>query len=210
MAAQRRVIQPFHRVLIAGKTGTGKTYLGQAYANGFPNVHVLDTKGTFKWGRVPVYRTFDKYRAAMDGKPGKAIYRPIDKEMNGDFMDAFFEFVYNRRNTVAFVDELAQVSQLVGGDGVSPNWQNIMQRGRELNVGIFNLTQRPKRIPLLALSESEHTFCFRLRLDDDRDRMAEFMGDVVTKTRLRKHGFIYMFDESDHCAIMPNGIVLPR
>lgn len=202
------VIQPYERVLLVGKTGCGKTTLGKAYAGGFVNVMVLDTKGTFEWAGVPIIRTFDDLRKKSDAMEGKFIYRPIDREMNGDFMDAFFEYVYKRRNTVAYVDELAQVADLVGGDGISPNWQNIMQRGRELRVGIFNSTQRPKSIPLMSLSEAEHTFCFRLKLDDDRKRVAEFMGRIVLETRLKGHGFIYMHESMEVPVVMPDGIPL--
>lgn len=200
------VIQPFERTVLIGKTGCGKTTLGKAYAGGFQNVHVLDTKGTFTWSGVPIIKTFDDLKKKSDGVAGKFIYRPIDREMNADYMDAFFEYVYKRRNTVAYVDELAQVADLVGGDGISPNWQNIMQRGRELGVGIFNSTQRPKSIPLMALSESEHTFCFRLKLDDDRKRVAEFMGRVVLDTRLTGHGFIYMHESMEAPVIVPDGL----
>lgn len=203
------IIQPYERVALVGKTGCGKTTLGKAYAGGFPNVMVLDTKGTFKWGNVPILKTFDKFRKESDTMPGKFIYRPIDKEMNGDYFDAFFEYVYKRRNTVCYVDELAQVADLIGGDGISPNWQNIMQRGRELKVGIFNSTQRPTAIPLMSLSESEHTFCFRLKLHNDRKRMAEFMGEAVLTNRLKQHGFIYMHEAADQAVIMPNGVDIP-
>ena len=202
------VIQPYERVALIGKTGCGKTTLGKAYAAGFLNVMVLDTKGTFTWENTPVIKTFDELKKQSDGKDGKFIYRPIDAEMNGDYMDSFFEYVYKRRNTVCYVDELAQVADLIGGDGISPNWQNIMQRGRELGVGIFNSTQRPKSIPLMALSEAEHTFCFRLRLDDDRKRVAEFMGRVILETRLKDHGFIYMHESMDKPAIVQNGLPL--
>lgn len=207
MAQPIRILSS-ERIALIGKTGCGKTTLGKAYANAFPNVGVLDTKGTFTWNGVPIYKTFDKMKKATDGKNGKFIYRPIDKEMNGDFMDAFFEYIYKRRDTVAYVDELAQVADLVGGDGISPNWQNIMQRGRELNVGIFNSTQRPKSIPLMALSEAEHTFCFRLRLDDDRKRIAEFMGKDVLTVRLQGHGFLYMHESQEKPVAVPNGLSL--
>lgn len=200
------MILPTERVALIGKTGCGKTTLGKRYAGGFQNVGVLDTKGTFEWTGVPIFKTFDDLRKKMDGQAGKFIYRPIDKEMNGDFMDAFFEYIYKRRHTVAYVDELAQVADLIGGDGISPNWQNIMQRGRELGVGIFNSTQRPKSIPLMTLSESEHTFCFRLKLDDDRKRVAEFMGQDILKIRLKGHGFFYMHESHEKPILVPNGI----
>ena len=60
----------------------------------------------------------------------------------------------------------------------------------------------------MALSESEHTFCFRLKLDDDRKRVAEFMGKTVLETRLKGHGFIYMHESSEYPVVVPDGISL--
>jgi hypothetical protein len=199
--SKRLVIQPNERVVNVGKTGSGKTYLGKLYCGGFQNVMVLDTKGTFTWDKVPVIRTFDELRKQ---KGGKYIYRPIDSEMNEDYYDAFFEFCYRRGETMVFVDELAQVME--SASDILPNWKNIMQRGRELNVGIFNCTQRPRGIPKMALSESEHTFCFRLKLEDDRRHMSEFMGREIIDVKLQGHGFFYMHESMDKAILVPNGI----
>lgn len=204
MDKNRLVIQPYERVTMLGKTGSGKTYLGKAYASGFDNVLVLDTKGTFTWGRgVPIIRTFDQLRKVG---AGKFIYRPIDSEMNSDFYDAFFEFIYKRRHTVAFVDELNQVME--NAHDILPNWKNIMQRGRELNVGIFNCTQRPTFVPRMTFSEAEHTFCFRLKLEDDRRRVAEYMGQDALTVNLKKHGFIYMHESQDKPTILHAGMTI--
>lgn len=202
-ASQQLVIQPYERVAFIGKTGSGKTFLAKLYAGAFRNVLVLDTKGTFKWDNVPVIKTFDKLREVGEGK---FIYRPIDKEMHEDYYEAFFEFCYKRRHTVALVDELAQVME--GASDILPSWKDIMQRGRELNVGIFNCTQRPAFIPRMTFSESEHTFCFRLKLEDDRKRVAEYMGKEVVATRLQGHGFWYMHESMDAPVLMPNGVQL--
>jgi energy-coupling factor transporter ATP-binding protein EcfA2 len=201
MAQRGLIIQPNERVTAIGKTGSGKTHLLKAYAAGFSNVMVLDTKGTFTWGKVPVIRTLDQL---MKQGAGKFIYRPVDAEMNADFYDAFFEFCYKRRHTLVFVDELAQVCD--SPTDILPNWKNIMQRGRELNVGIFNATQRPRGVPKMALSECEHTFCFRLKLEDDRKHVAEFMGKEIVDVQLKGHGFFYMHESYDRAIQVPNGL----
>lgn len=194
------IIQSNDRAAFVGKTGSGKTHAAKLYASGFNNVMVLDTKGNFKWDGVPVIKTLDKL---MKETEGKFIYRPIDSEMNQDYYDAFFEFCYKRRHTVVIVDELAQV--MTSSQDILPNWQNIMQRGRELNVGIFNCTQRPMGVPKTTFSESEHTFCFRLKLEDDRKRVAEFMGREIVDTKLMGHQFFYMHESYDK-AIRSKGL----
>jgi len=201
--AQGLVIQPNERTVAIGKTGSGKTFLAKAYAQGFKNVLVLDTKGTFSWGNAPIIRTLDKLQKVGEGR---FIYRPIDSEMNDDFYDAFFEFAYKRRHTVVLVDELAQVMSNAGN--ILPNWQNIMQRGRELNVGIINCTQRPRSVPKMCMTEAEHTFCFRLKLEDDRKHVAEFMGREIVDKHLKDKEFFYMHESHDK-ATFSKGLILP-
>ncbi len=199
-----RVIQPYERASFIGKTGSGKTFLAKAYARGFTNVLVLDTKGTFTWDGVPILRTFDQLKKVGSGK---YIYRPIDAEMNEDYYDAFFEFAYRRRETVVLVDELAQVFSGTDENEL-PHWKHIMQRGREINVGIFNCTQRPRGVPKIAFSEAEHTFCFRLKLEDDRKHVAEYLGKEIVNVPLKGHGFFYMHEADDHASHMPNGVTV--
>ena len=40
-------IKSSEHVFIAGRTGSGKTFLAETYLASFPNVIVLDTKGFF-------------------------------------------------------------------------------------------------------------------------------------------------------------------
>ena len=56
-----------------------------------------------------------------------------------------------------------------------------------------NLSQRPKKIPMECLSESEHLFAFRLNLADDRKRLGEIFGSEH-EARLREldsHRLLY-------------------
>jgi hypothetical protein len=47
------------------------------------------------------------------------------------------------------------------------------------------------------MSEAEHYFCFRLTLEEDRKRLAAFIGPEVLNTIRDKHGFYYMSAEGD-------------
>jgi hypothetical protein len=61
-----------------------------------------------------------------------------------------------------------------------------------LGVEVWSATQRPANIPLVAISEAEHVYCFRLQLPQDRSRIEEITGIMVeTIQGLKKRAFVY-------------------
>lgn len=168
------VIKTSEHVLICGQTGSGKTKLAEVYLAGFINVIALDTKGTLKWleaGEVPVFTTLSEL---MQFKEGKAIYRPRWEEMTPEYYDKFFEWCYKRGNTTVWVDEVMSICP--NASTIPPFYKAILTRGRELNVSVWSLTQRPKTIPMVVMTEASHFFVFRLNAEDDRKRISEVTG----------------------------------
>ena len=78
-----------------------------------------------------------------------------------------------------------------------------------MGIGTSASSQRPMWVPLFVLSESEHFFVFRLSLQEDKNRMAAFMGpavrDVIIKDR---HGVFYSYvvwDDPIYMSRLPVG-----
>jgi hypothetical protein len=169
------VIKSDEHVFIAGGTGSGKTYLAEQYMNGFSNVIVLDTKGFFSWESseedIPVFTSLEDI---MKFGEGKAIYRPNFEELTQEFYNSFLEWIYKRGNTVVVIDELMEVAP--SPSTYPPYLKGILTRGRQKNVSCWCLTQRPKDIPIIAMSEATHFFIFRLNFPDDRERIAKIVG----------------------------------
>ncbi len=183
------------RVLIAGKTGSGKTYLAKYITRPIKRLIVLDGKGTLKdWGLEPWDST--TMRVLLRGEPIRARAIP---PIGTDVLDYWEEVIvscYRAGNVLVYIDELYAVAP----PNVKPSnalWA-LYTRGRELGVGVWASTQRPVWIPLFALSEAEHFFVFRLQLQEDRQRMAAFMGEEVNRTIIDKHGFFYAASDADH------------
>jgi DNA helicase HerA-like ATPase len=170
-------IETSEHVFIAGMTGSGKTFLAEQYLNGFKNVVVLDTKGFFNWDsaeeEIPIYTTLEELIEKHQGD-GKAIYRPIFQELNQEYYNMFLQWIYRRQNTIVVIDELMEVAP---SPRTYPEYlKGILTRGRQLNIGCWCLTQRPKDIPMIAMSEATHFFIFRLQLFEDRERIAKVIG----------------------------------
>jgi DNA helicase HerA-like ATPase len=168
-------IKTDEHIFIAGMTGSGKTFLAEQYLNGFNNVIVLDTKGFFNWESSPDPIPVFNYLADLTKfGEGKAIYRPDFTELNEEFYNKFLQWIYLRRNTIVVIDELMEVAP---NPRAYPLYlKGILTRGRQLNVACWCLTQRPKDIPMIAMSEATHFFIFRLQLAEDRERIAKIIG----------------------------------
>lgn len=180
------------RAVFIGATGCGKTTLARYLLNDSkkPYVVVYDAKHSENISEWKEFKFFDDFGEIVDSKTPKQIYRPSIYEMqDAQSQDAFFEWVYFRRNTRLYVDE---AYALLGGTNPSFHLQACLTRGREKGISTFISTQRPKRIPLITLSESEHFYIFRLTLNEDKERVYELTNiSIQEQIELRPYEFIY-------------------
>ena len=165
-------------IFIAGRTGTGKTFLVHAMANDIADrvsVFVHDTKGTSAFDDYPIFEELSDLQKAKESKePGIIVYRPIFQELEMEYYNQFYEWVYNRKDCVLIIDEAMQVCE---NPKKYPQYlKGIMTRGREYNIAAWVCTQRPKTLPLFLLSEASKFFVFELNLKEDRQRLVEITG----------------------------------
>lgn len=180
------------RAILIGATGCGKTMLARFLVDdpAKPFSVVYDAKGLIsspmlqkpqdRWLSHKVYTNFDMLTA--DQKKGiekgvladpRVIYRPpIEEERDYQAQDAFFEWIYDRWFTRLYVDEAYSI---LGGTTPSQYLQACLSRGRERGISTVISTQRPARIPVITMSESEHIFVFRLNAKNDRERAGELI-----------------------------------
>lgn len=177
-------------VFTAGRTGSGKTFLARKYLAGFNHVVCLDTKGTTIWPEIPGSEWDEKKKILvnesenislvthladlMKVKTPKIIYRPVFEELKPEYYDEFFRWCYRRRNCTVWVDEVMSICP--NPHRIPEYYKGILTRGRELNVSVWSLTQRPSGIPQVVISESTHFFVFDLNLLQDRDKLADLTG----------------------------------
>ena len=163
---------------IAGRTGSGKTYLLNAMAMHVSdrfNVIVHDTKGTDIFSKYRIYTRLDELITSKEvNKIGIFVYRPDFEELEMSYYNRFYEWIYYRKNCIVIIDEAMQVCESVSK---YPSYlKGILTRGREYNISAWVCTQRPKTLPLFLLSEATKFFVFGLNLLDDRKRIVEITG----------------------------------
>lgn len=200
----KNAIKNDEHVFICGQTGSGKSFLKQAYLSGYKNVISLDLKGKLTYdpfvADVPVIDNLDDL---MKVGEGKYIYRPRFEEIeNTDYIEKFFEWIYHRQNTICDIDEIMAVGELGSKDGnYIPRYAKaILTRGRERQTTIWGATQRPKTIPLVYMSEASHYFIFSLKIADDRKRVQEFIPypEILQEIPRHTHQFWYYNDKMDN------------
>jgi energy-coupling factor transporter ATP-binding protein EcfA2 len=186
-------IKSSEHVFICGATGTGKSVLAKAYATGYKNVVVLDSKGTFKF--EPFLICDKDYIIVTDinmlytnTKYNKIVYRPDIYQNNPEYYERFFEWAFKRGNTIVIVDEAMHICTAAQ---IGFWYKAILTRGRELNVACWSCTQRPVGVSNFILTEALHWFIFRLNAPDDRKKLKDASGNVAFLTSPKNHDFIY-------------------
>lgn len=171
-------LQPGQKVLIAGQNGSGKSVMATSLARAMDRVLVYDPKGDPE-AVIPNAAIVTTARDAVRALPGRVVYQPNALEA-ADGVAKFDEIA--RRLIQAggscgvVVHELASLGTAYA---IGPWHRALITQGRSLQITVVEVTQRPRNVPIVALSEAQHLVCFTLLNPDDRDVMAGYMGPPV-------------------------------
>lgn len=172
-------------VLICGMTGTGKSFLCENYLRGYKYVVKLDTKdetderyaaGLSPWSGLQEGKDFTVCRNLEqldDIETDKIIYVPEFEEQTDENFNRFFNWIFERGNTILWIDELMSVGTV---QRYPRALGRIMQQGRSKGIGVWACTQRPSGIPAIVPASCTYFFVFDMALPQDRKKLVETTG----------------------------------
>lgn len=186
-------IRANERVLLAGKTGSGKTYAAEHLLAHVRRLVVIDSKGTLGgWNLLEP--DFQDWWQFSRGKAGRFRIRAPIVDKPELWFETLFERLYHIGDLTLYIDEAYQVTS-----GPMPGkWlRALYTRGRELGIGVWASTQRPASIPIILVSEAENIMVFRLNWPEDRKRLAGVVGPEVARPVKEKYAFWFYRAEDD-------------
>lgn len=193
---KQKIIRPNEHVFIAGRTGSGKTWAARKYLAGYENVVALDTKGTLTWPEAGEDLTLvTRLNDIPEVETGKIIYRPDWQELEDEYYNRFFRWIYQRRNTIVWIDEVMSICP--NPFKIPDYYKACLTRGRELGIGVWSLTQRPSGIPQVIMSEATHYLIFNLTMPQDRVKIVEMTGATEIMEMPGKYVFWYYHVEAE-------------
>jgi hypothetical protein len=184
-------LKPGQRVTIAGRTGSGKSYLGKYFALRAPTRwFVLDSKQDALYDDYKPSTKFDLKRIVSSLGDNKFhVFRPESCEP--DYLDAIVGALHDGTENIGLlVDEL----YMLHNNGRSgPGLQGWLTRGRSRKQSFIGLTQRPAWLSTFCFSEADYITSMQLTLEKDRKTMYSYTGNAQFLSNPDKFEFL-MYD----------------
>lgn len=173
-------IKAGERVVISGRTGSGKTALGAwLLAKSTQHWVILNPKHTAGYKNLPganvlkgfnvrkMEKSIEKHQFTVINFTGAEANDPM-------FMDSIISYLHtNFENIGVCVDELYSIHKK-GQPG--PGLVGWLTRGRELRQSFLGMTQRPAWVSRFVYSEAGAIVGMDLTMKDDRKRLFETTG----------------------------------
>lgn len=174
-------LNPFDRIAIIGKTGSGKTRLAIVLASYFAQtlgppweVWWIDTKNVredieelINWGAVN--GSSEKHQKRRGGLRNFKFFiiTPEPGYSTVEQAQAKLQEAYERGHVIVVIDEYTQV--VVSNRTPGQPLKDVFTRGRGRNVGLIGLTQEPVNVPRMLMSQASHLVLFTVTYPYDID-----------------------------------------
>lgn len=187
-------IKPGERAIIAGRTGSGKTVLGNWLIKRSPQKWVIfNPKHTAGYNDLPHVEILDGFNAKkIDAAIPKSRYILLNfkpAESDPRFMDACVAWLHDQYDNIGLcADELYTLHD---SGRPLPGLTGWLTRGRERKQSFAGLTQRPVWISRFCFSEADYIGGMSLQLASDRKAMMQNTGRAEYLKKLDPHYWLW-------------------
>jgi hypothetical protein len=195
------------RLVLCGRTGTGKTVAGLWHLSNFnfskqgePWV-IIDFKNDDHVNSIPNLQQSDFEYIPTKKDDGVFIVHPLPQDCKGKGspMEVYLTKLWEREHIGIFIDE-----GYVIGDNDGLNL--CLTQGRSKRIPMIVCTQRPVWISRFAFSEADFIQCFHLNDERDRETVERFTPlDVDDFDSLKKYQSFY-YDVAEHKLVRVNPV----
>lgn len=202
------------RVLIAGKTGSGKSYLARDLLKDMEeaNYRIVIVDPKIDW-QARVDANGRRYEEPYAKKAPGTVDHPVlikDFKFNPDnkvsiihpvewseHLGLFLRTILYTRDTIIYFDE---GTQLVSANFVPIDFNTVISQGRAKNVGVWYGTQRASRIPVLVKDQASIIIMLRMTNWRDREALADYMNAEAYPEYFEKplpERYFLVYDDQD-------------
>jgi DNA helicase HerA-like ATPase len=179
-------IAPSQRVLIVGRTQSGKSTLARVLSYGYRNLLVIDSKHDELVPRAAIVHSAGEFRQLYPQRTTRAVLR-VDPN-NLDDVDEVIGRALHYGNCRIVVHEAVDFATATR---ILPMLRRAAKVGASLGVGLTTCSQRPKGLHNDLIAETEHVFIFDLQLPGDREKVAGIAGEGALVRVTEPFGFLY-------------------
>jgi hypothetical protein len=200
------VIGPTQRVLILGRTQSGKSTLARALFYGVSRLVVIDQKWEEQLARGVTVYSPDEFRQTYPQRSTRVVFRPDPTAKRAADVGEVIARVLAHRRCRLVVHEAVDYAT---PNWIEPNLRRAIKTGAYLEVGVTICSQRPIGLHNDAISETEHVFVFDLAMPGDRDKLAELGVPELLQRAGGGYGFLYYGPSTGGRAIRCSPIIPP-
>lgn len=191
------------RVLATGQTRYGKTILMTYFLSLIRRYMqlLIDTKGDRNLNRFADahgYFHSDYPVIPSPAHPRVIVHCAPDPEL----LQPLFHKIVAEGSILTYIDELTHVAE---PNGKQSGLRSLYATGGDRGCGVWACSQQPFYLPGFVMGQTDMYFAFRLRRGEDRDRMADFIGDAVLASKHLPVGQFFFQDDELTEAVGPLG-----